>query len=192
MTFSEKKQGLRQTFRRIRQALPPSEREKAAQTIASQLAALSKDWPSGIIAGYWPMGSEIDLRPALIRLETYDLRLALPVINGQSLLFRSYKMGEPLHQGPLQTQEPSPHNPDCRPAVVLVPVLAFDHRLRRLGQGAGFYDRTLADLRKNTSVLSIGLAFDCQRAETIPAEPHDQPLDLVVTEQSIYTPHPDR
>jgi 5-formyltetrahydrofolate cyclo-ligase len=192
VTFSEKKQGLRQTFRRIRQALPPAEREKAAQTIASQLAALSKDWPSGIIAGYWPMGSEIDLRPALIKLETYGLRLALPVINGQSLLFRSYKMGGPLHQGPLQTREPSPDHPLCSPAVMLVPVLAFDDRLMRLGQGAGFYDRTLADLRQNASVLSIGLAFDCQRAETIPAEPHDQPLDLVVTEQSIYTPHPDR
>jgi 5-formyltetrahydrofolate cyclo-ligase len=192
VTFSEKKQGLRQTFRRIRQALPPIERDKASQTIASHLAELSKDWSSGIIAGYWPMGSEIDLRPALIKLETIGLPLALPIINGHSLLFRSYQMGQPLYHGPLQTLEPSPHNPDCSPTVILVPVLAFDDRLMRLGQGAGFYDRTLADLRKKASVLSIGLAFECQRAETIPAEPHDQPLDLVVTEQFIYTPHPDR
>lgn len=187
MTLSENKQGLRQTFRRIRQALPPAERGKAAQTMASHLADLSKDWPSGIIAGYWPMGSEIDVRPALVQFEKNGQSLALPVIKGQSLVFRRYKIGQPLYDGPLQTQEPSPHNSLCSPVVILVPVLAFDLRLMRLGQGAGFYDRTLADLRKTVPVLSVGLAFECQRAETVPAEPHDQPLDLVVTEQSIYT-----
>ena len=138
------------------------------------------------------MGGELDVMPALTALEKAERQIALPAIHGETLLFRRYLTGQPLHTGPLNTQEPSPGNAICIPSVVLVPLLAFDRSLMRLGQGAGFYDRALADLRKITPVLSIGIAFECQMTDRIPAEPHDQHLDLVITDHNQYGAYPKR
>jgi 5-formyltetrahydrofolate cyclo-ligase len=66
--------------------------------------------------------------------------------------------------------------------VVFAPLLAFDRRGGRLGQGGGHYDRTLANLRRMKSVLVIGLAYAGQELHEIPMEPHDQRLDAILTE----------
>ena len=187
MTFSEKKQDLRQIARMKRKALSAEYRQQASLKIAMTLSDLSTNWPSGIIAGYCAMGSELDVMPALTALEKNNRRIALPAIRGETLLFRQYLTGQPLQTGALNTREPSPVNPACTPAIVLVPLLAFDPTLMRLGQGAGYYDRALAALREQTAILKIGIAFECQRTDLIPAEPHDQRLDLVVTENNQYT-----
>ncbi len=68
--------------------------------------------------------------------------------------------------------------------LVLVPGLAFDASGNRLGRGAGYYDRFLARLRPST--VLIGLAFECQVFESVPVEPHDRPVDFVVTERTIH------
>ncbi|HEY9216874.1 MAG TPA: 5-formyltetrahydrofolate cyclo-ligase, partial [Phenylobacterium sp.] len=68
------------------------------------------------------------------------------------------------------------------PDLVLAPLLAFDRRGHRLGQGAGHYDRTLANLRAAKPVWVVGLAYAGQEVEEIPAEPHDQRLDAILTE----------
>lgn len=71
------------------------------------------------------------------------------------------------------------------PAALLVPLLAFDRRGFRLGYGGGYYDRTLAELRRGGSILAVGLAFAAQEVERVPADPWDMPLDLVATEQGV-------
>ena len=125
--------------------------------------------------------------PLLARLQEAGHRLALPAIAEDGLLFRSYLINDPLQRGPLNTHEPFSTQALCQPDVILVPLLGFDDRLMRLGQGAGFYDRTLEKLRRAGPVLAIGIAFSCQRSDTpIPSEPHDQPLDFVITEQRVY------
>ena len=125
--------------------------------------------------------------PALTRLQEKGHALALPCIQQDGLLFRSYHLHDPLQTGPLNTREPFSTQDLCQPDVVLVPLLGFDDRLMRLGQGAGFYDRTLEKLRSAGPVLAIGIAFSCQRSDApIPSEPHDQPLDFVITEQKVY------
>ena len=68
-----------------------------------------------------------------------------------------------------------------RANIVILPLLAFDATGARLGRGGGHYDRTLASLRKKCHVRAIGLAFDEQMVEKCPVEPHDAPLDMVVT-----------
>jgi 5-formyltetrahydrofolate cyclo-ligase len=68
------------------------------------------------------------------------------------------------------------------PDLVLVPLLAFDRTGARLGYGQGHYDRTLAALRARRPVSAIGLAFAAQEVACLPAEPHDIPLDGIVTE----------
>ena len=69
----------------------------------------------------------------------------------------------------------------CSPEIVLVPLLAFDIQLNRLGYGGGFYDRTLTNQQ-----IKIGVAFECMRVECVPTEPHDIRLDYIVTESGVY------
>ena len=78
---------------------------------------------------------------------------------------------------------PSPTDgEELTPSVVIAPLLAFDHRGGRLGQGGGLFDRTMAAIRQRGPVLVIGLAFAGQEVEVVPMEPHDQRLDAVLTE----------
>jgi 5-formyltetrahydrofolate cyclo-ligase len=71
-------------------------------------------------------------------------------------------------------------------------LLAFDRRGYRLGYGGGFYDRTLAEARLRRPVLALGLAFACQEVAEVPVEPHDEPLDGVLTESEVIRCSGDR
>ena len=68
------------------------------------------------------------------------------------------------------------------PDIVFAPLAAFDRRGHRIGFGAGYYDRTLASLRSMKPILAVGTAYSVQEVPAIPEEPHDQRLDLVITE----------
>ena len=78
-------------------------------------------------------------------------------------------------------------HPRLRPRVLIVPLAGFDAAGNRLGYGGGYYDRTLQLLRETGPVTAIGLAFACQQLPAIPAEPFDQPLDMIVTDQGVLT-----
>jgi 5-formyltetrahydrofolate cyclo-ligase len=77
---------------------------------------------------------------------------------------------------------PVPSAPQSHPDLVIAPLLGFDRKGRRLGQGGGTYDRTLANLRAFGRVFVLGLAYSGQEVDEVPAEPHDQRLDAVLTE----------
>ena len=79
---------------------------------------------------------------------------------------------------------PSVSAPRAHPDLVIVPLLGFDRRGRRLGQGGGTYDRTLANLRASGRVFVLGLAYSVQETDEIPWEPHDERLDAILTEAS--------
>ena len=81
--------------------------------------------------------------------------------------------------------QPPPTNEELAPDVLLVPLVAFDAGMRRLGHGAGYYDRTLAALRARKPVLAIGIAFAAQQVDRVPVGPHDGLLDAVATEQGV-------
>jgi 5-formyltetrahydrofolate cyclo-ligase len=139
------------------------------------------------VAGYWPMGTEIDPRPALERLAA-EGPVGLPVAaKGRPLAFRLWRPGEPLVPGGFGTSVPEAVAPMV-PEVLIVPLLAFDGRGHRLGYGGGHYDRTLAALRARGPVLAVGFAYAAQRVEALPVEPTDAPLDLVVTEAGVLRP----
>ena len=93
--------------------------------------------------------------------------------------------GDPPRTNAFGIQEPPGDAPAFAPAAVLVPVLAFDAEGFRLGYGGGYYDRTLAELRNRGDVLAIGIAYAGQETEPLPREPHDQKLDMVVTEHGV-------
>ena len=143
-----------------------------------------------VVAGYFPMADEIDPRPLLEDLMGRGCTLALPVVTqrGQPLEFRAWGVGDPLEDGPHGTVHPLSRAARVRPAIMLVPLLAFDLQGFRLGYGGGYYDRTLAQLRDQGQVIAIGLAFGVQRVVAVPHDHLDQRLDLILTENGPITP----
>ncbi|QCO01760.1 5-formyltetrahydrofolate cyclo-ligase [Azospirillum argentinense] len=144
----------------------------------------------GPVAGYWPLGSELDVRPLLLHLRTGGLKtggcsIALPVSGprGQALIFRDWDPALPLAAGRYGIQEPGADRPEVVPAVLLVPMLAFDRSGHRLGYGAGYYDRTLDALRAIRPVLAVGMAFAAQEMDAVPCGAHDERLDWILTER---------
>ena len=184
MTHS--KQTLRQEARRKRAGQAPN---AAAFNTARDLFFNYLDpKPPAIIAGYWPTGSEFDVTPILEEVLQRGLTCALPVIpeNGRILQFAKWTKDTSLTEG--QHGVFYPQGTELLiPDIVIVPLLAFDHNGGRLGQGGGYYDATLADLRAKRDILAIGLAYAVQAClSDLPAEPHDQRLDMVITPAEVF------
>jgi 5-formyltetrahydrofolate cyclo-ligase len=151
----------------------------AAEAVADRfVAALGTLVAGRIVAGYWPMADELDSRPLMASL---DSKLALPVVLGDAMIFRAWKLGDPLEPGARGTQHPAAGE-TVTPNVVIAPVVAFDRQGHRLGRGGGFYDRAIASLRARARPLVIGIGLDLQEVPQVPVEPRDQHLDWIVTE----------
>ncbi len=138
----------------------------------------------GTAALYWPMRTEIDVRPLLEALAAAGMRTALPVADGPGspLAFAPWRPGAPLRRHRFGMLEPAAGAP-VRPDLVIVPLLAFDRTGARLGYGGGCYDRTLCRLRGQGPVFAAGAAYAEQEHGAVPAAPHDARLDAVVTER---------
>ena len=134
-----------------------------------------------VVAGYVPMGSEIDPRPLMMGFAGAGARLCLPEVLRKSspLQFREWQPGAMLVSGLLGTLQPMESAFVLEPDLLLVPLLGVDSLGVRLGQGGGFYDRTLEQLGQG--VRAYGVAFDSQVVERLPVEGHDQLLDGVIT-----------
>ena len=174
------KTDLRRTLRALRRRLAT---EYAGAAAAARLP-LDRFADINRVAGYLPLGSEIDARPLMQRLAGAGAALALPVVVAPDapLEFRHWDLAAALEPDALGVPAPPRSAALVHPDLVIVPLLAFDRAGGRLGQGGGFYDRTLAALRRVRPVFALGLAYAGQEAPEVPAEPHDQRLDAILTE----------
>lgn len=142
-----------------------------------------------IVAGFWPIRSELDILPLMERLTAFSLQLCLPITGEpESLLsFHSWTYGDELDKGPYGTKQPFSSRTTLIPDVILVPLLAFDGHFDRLGYGGGFYDRTLAHLQeRGDQLFVIGIGYDEQKVEKIPVGPYDRRLDAMLTPSGLY------
>ena len=200
--MKQQKAALRHKMKNIRQALQQQD-NRAAELVAAQILGLSElagevqrgikaeSTEPHIVAGFYPIQSEINCLFVLKALNAIQCRIALPVMKGkkQHLAFREWDMMEELTDGPFGTKEPKSELLYVMPDIILVPLLAFDERGHRLGYGGGYYDRTLAAYRdKGHEFTSLGLGYEGQRLDKIPVGKLDQPLDIIVTEQKVYRP----
>lgn len=194
------KQALRGKALANRDAMPLAVRQAASsqlvergQDILDALAARldADDGAAGggqrSLAAFLPIRSEVDLRPLIAHAIATGWQVGLPVIvaKDEPLIFRAYKPGDAMADGPFKTQEPLASAPVVVPDIVLVPLAAFDREGRRMGYGGGFYDRTLARLRAETAVLAIGVAFQAQEVDAVPTGPHDMALDMMLTDTQV-------
>lgn len=142
------------------------------------------------LSGFYPYQDEINVLPLLARLVSEGWQTALPVVmaKGAPLTFRAWAPGEPTGRGIWDIHVPLETSPELAPDVLLVPMLAFDRRGYRLGYGGGFYDRTLAELRKLKPVVAIGVAYAEQETDEVPVASYDEPLDWILTERGVIEP----
>ncbi len=173
---------LRKTRKNARKSLPI--RDDYPPEALARFHVLLKNLP--VIAGYRPVGSEMDPSPLLERAAHHGCVTALPFIadRAAAMEFRCWKPGDPLETGVFGFEQPSAHAPPANPDILLVPLLGFDSAMNRLGQGAGHYDRYFS---KYTNALRIGIACQFQEIDALPADPWDVPLDAVLTEKGWIT-----
>ena len=169
-------------------AAMPGAAEAAAAAVAQQALAasmLASRMSSGIVAGYWPIRSELDPRPLMRALAARGADLALPVVTPGGLVFRRWDEAAALEKAGFGTLGPAPDSPERAPDVLLLPLAAFDLAGNRLGYGQGHYDGAIARLTRERTdgerPFIVGIGYDAQLFDAIPREPHDQPLDAIVT-----------
>ena len=177
------KSQLRQEARARRKALAAACPDFAAR-IAAHADALPVR-PGMIVGGYHAMPDEADPMLLLQKLAARGMHIAFPRVAGRGLPleFHCIPDGEMLRAGAYGILEPAAHFPAARPDLLLAPLLAFDVRRHRLGQGGGFYDRSIAKL----GVPAIGIAYAGQEISSLPAGPHDIALDFILTENGLIS-----
>jgi 5-formyltetrahydrofolate cyclo-ligase len=149
-----------------------------AQQLDTIIAAAGLMAP--VVSLYWPIRGEPDLRPWMYAVSLAGMSVALPVATAlaQPLVFREWRPQARLARGLWNIPYPA-DGEVVVPTVVIAPVVGFDHRCYRLGYGGGFFDRTLAQL--NPKPLTIGVGYPSAELDTIFPQPHDIPMDWVVT-----------
>ncbi|MEM7295197.1 MAG: 5-formyltetrahydrofolate cyclo-ligase [Pseudomonadota bacterium] len=149
------------------------------------LRAVLADYCDRPLAGFMPINTEIDPRPAMAE-HSETAPVGVPVIDGPGLplSFARWTPDTRMVEGAFKALIPAERTP-LAPEVVVVPLVAFDLSGGRLGYGGGFYDRTLEGLRAAGQIRAIGFAWDVQEADDLPLEPTDQPLDMIVTERRV-------
>lgn len=143
--------------------------------------------PGVVVSAYWPLRSELDVRPLLHRLFDLGAVCALPVVGGpgEPLLFRVWEPGDALQDGRLGIQQPGAEAPAVVPQVLVTPLVAFDREGWRLGLGGGYYDRTLTLLRARGNPVAVGVAYAIQGVRSVPHVEGDMRLDWIATENGI-------
>jgi 5-formyltetrahydrofolate cyclo-ligase len=187
----QSKDDLRRAMRARRRdlaVLHPDAAERAAALLPVEALP-----PFQVVAGYHAVGAELSPWPALRRLQAAGVRIALPVAPEPHapLLFRAFAPDQPLEPDAAKIPSPTDEAEALTPDLVLAPLIAFDRDGYRLGQGGGYYDRTLAALRQAASgaggrLFVIGLAYAGQEVDRIPRDAHDQPLDAILTESGYH------
>jgi 5-formyltetrahydrofolate cyclo-ligase len=183
--FEEQKAALRTEAHKRRARFHTSLRDEASRAAARHFFDAVGIAPHDIVAGYWPIRDELDCRPILVRLMDAGQPVCLPVMMGpeEPLELRLWRDGEALYEAGYGTLAPADGAPLVEPDVILMPLLGFDRAGTRLGYGGGYYDRTLARLKRRPRL--VGLAFAMQELEHIPRADHDVPLDAIVTEAGV-------
>ncbi len=175
-----------------RAALPVATRQNAAQAIAAHLDHLLAQRFASlsglIISAWWPIKAELDLRFWLATLPARGATAGLPLILTPKapLAFRTWTPDTPMERGFWNIPTPAT-GPEITPHITLSPLVGWDSAGYRLGYGGGYFDRTLASL--TPSPIAIGIGLDAARLPTIFPQPHDIPMDYILTDTGPQALH---
>jgi 5-formyltetrahydrofolate cyclo-ligase len=138
-----------------------------------------------VIGGYYPVNFEVDDLTLLRKLEKKKFSIALPVIKKNFQMdFYKWSFSDLLKVNKYGIPEPEIKN-IVYPDILLIPLVAFDKNLNRLGYGGGYYDRLIEKLSKKKKIIKIGLSLSIQKIDKVPINIHDQKLDYIITNKYI-------
>ncbi|MCR4443072.1 MAG: 5-formyltetrahydrofolate cyclo-ligase [Peptococcaceae bacterium] len=188
MSSAEKK-SLRQKMQEMRQSLTALEIETKSRQAASLLLQLSEYRLARTLLAYLPIRGEVDTIPLIITAWQQQKRVVVPTcLPGRRLALSELRSLDELAAGTFGIPEPKAEFlrkvPPGQVDLALLPGVAFDLSGGRLGYGGGYYDRFLGSLRPGCP--KIGLAYEFQLVSVLPAEEHDLPVDMVVTDRQVY------
>ena len=151
-----------------------------------KLMKLFKKIPKNKVVGaYYPFNYEVDILEILSLLEKLTFKISLPKIKKNNQMnFYSWTFKEPMSINKHGIPEPVSEKIKY-PDVLLIPLVAFDNNLNRLGYGGGFYDRYFEKSFKLKKIIKIGLAFSFQKIKKLPTNKYDKKLDKIITEKKI-------
>ena len=182
---------LRMRLRELRKTIPLDQRQRHSNLLCAQI----RYWFSQrgeptlrgrVVAGFWPLADEPDIRPLMVWLHEQGAHVALPAVAGPALPleFHRWMPNDPLSEGAFGVLEPARNRP-LIPDVVLVPTLGFGPHAERLGYGGGYYDRSLSALfEDDRSLVTIGIAWNeaqIPEADGFEATAHDFVLHAIAT-----------
>ena len=140
-----------------------------------------------IIAGYYPSYYEVNILNFLEKASKKNFKIVLPVIKSSNIMhFKSWIFKEPLYVNKFGMLEPKSSGENTIPDLIMVPLVAFDKHLNRIGYGKGYYDRSLKKISKiKKNSISLGIAYSFQKCQKIPINKQDFKLDYIFTEKGI-------
>jgi len=181
----------RTRLRAARLALSVAERKEIGEALAGYLRQVLQDRFGGavgmVFSAYWPIKGEPDLRPLMAELHKAGISVALPLVETRAapLTFRRWTPETRMVRGDWNIPVPPPDAPVVRPDIALAPLVGWTADGYRLGYGGRYFDRTLSALDPKPFVIGIG--FQSAQLKTIYPQPHDIPLDLILTETGLHS-----
>lgn len=169
-----------------REAMRSTDRRSIADRLIHKVQSHIRDHTIGmtrcVLSAYWPIQGEPDLRPLMFWMHSQGMLVALPSVETKAapLVFRRWTPNARLIRGHWNIPVPPPDAPELTPDILLAPLVGWDDAGYRLGYGGGYFDRTLAGLVPYPLVIGVGYA--ASRLPTIFPQPHDIPMDVIVTE----------
>ena len=174
---------LRKKISKIRSKFARKKIEVKSETIVKLIEQKSPNKKVGL---YYPFGDEITTLELMGRLTKKNFIISLPVINNKfEMSFYSWSLKEPLTINRFGILEPL-KGKKIIPSTLIIPMLAFDSNLNRLGYGGGFYDRFIQKIERQNICVKIGLALSCQKINKVPVDKFDKKMDFIITEKRIY------
>ena len=147
------------------------------------LNTISKNKKIGL---YYPIGTEVSTIEIIQYLRKKKYIISLPVLKKNSrMLFYEWNERSPLKINNFGIPEPIKFK-KITPTTLIIPVVAFDAKLNRLGYGGGFYDRFISKSEKTKKILKIGLALSCQKINKVPVNKFDKRMNYILTENRVY------
>jgi len=142
-----------------------------------------------IIGGYYPSYYEVDILKFLEEASKRNFKITLPIVKSStSMSFKIWSPNEPLYVSKFGILEPKSTIKEFIPDLIIVPLVAFDSQLNRIGYGKGYYDRKLKKIKKiKRNAICLGIAYSFQKCRRIPVNKHDFKLDYIFTERKIIS-----
>ena len=184
---------LRQRNRKLRAEMNADQLGVAANLLANRIFDLDEYHRSQRLATYFAVNGEIGLDPVIDHALAAGKQVYLPNLDQQSLRFSPYFRAQKMRINKFRLPEPDVDEAEMLTPeeldLVLAPLVVFDSERNRIGMGGGFYDRSFAFRKspESTTPVLIGIAHEMQKVDRIVPEAWDVRLDMIVTDQAVYS-----